>query len=246
MLVDYALSTTATDLQLVLQQLNVKHPHLVAHSYAGRIAEQYYFQYQSDPNYSPKTMTLVATSFAGSIKGPGIVAIDQATDNNDHKGIANAFKQYAVTAQCDHHSLDHLSDFQQHVYHGALKTSLYAYQSYKRVAGLESSNFVPALVSLPNIPFHGPKIANSMGTLATISIPTYILGGSEDQIDGPVSKTQSPSVNLAILGTLFPNNFTEELRGVDHFAALTNSEVLANKITGFLKNTNEACSHSST
>lgn len=241
--VDYSLSITATDFQLVLQQLGVQNPNIIAHSYSGRFAAQYYFQYNTDPVYAPVTMTMLAISFTGNIKGPGSLAINAATAAGDLDGIAAAFRDYAVTVQCACLSPKVLAKLQQQVYEGALQTSLYAYQSYLAVAGLPSSNFVPGSVNIPTIPFGPtPVPGNPSQTFANILIPVYVVGGSQDQINAPVNNTQSPSVDLAILATLFPNNFVEELRGVPHFAMLTNYKVLAEKFTGYLNNINEPCS----
>ena len=203
--VDYSLSITATDFQLVLQQLGVKNPNIIAHSYSGRYGTQYYFQYNTDPVYAPVTMTILAISFTGNIKGPGSSAISAATAAGDLDGIAAAFRDYAVTVQCDCLCPKILAKLQQQVYEGALQTSLYAYQSYMAVAGLASSNFVPGSVSIPTIPFGPtPVPGNPSQTFANILIPVYVVGGSQDQINAPVNSTQSPSVDLAILGTLFP------------------------------------------
>jgi pimeloyl-ACP methyl ester carboxylesterase len=99
---------------------------------------------------------------------------------------------------------------------------------------LSSSNFVPASISIPTIPFSGPTTANPIGTFADITIPVYIIGGDKDEINSPI--------NLSILAILFPNGFVEELRGVPHFSPLTNYEVLANKFINFINQVDEQCS----
>lgn len=234
---DYSLAITATDFMLILQQEGVSNPHIIAHSYSGRFAEQYYFQYGTDTTYSAKTITLLATSFSGSIQGTGLITINNAITAGNINDVATAFANYAVTVSCNEGSCltsENYTSLQQEVYNGAIQTSIYAYQSYMEVGELASSNFVPASINIPTIPFSGPTTANSIGTFADINIPVYIIGGDQDEIN--------PPINLSILAVLFPNSFVEELRGVPHFSSLTNYQVLADKFTNFINQVDEPCS----
>ncbi len=240
MLVDYSLEVTTTDFRLILQQEDVQNPHIIAHSYSGRFAELYYFTYQNDPILAPRTITLLATSFSHSIAGPGLVCVNNAIGMGDQIGIATCFSEYAVTVSCEQPNVpspELYKKLQAEVFNLAMQTSTYAYQSYTAVAGQASSNFIPAFtppINIPTIPYTGPTIVNPTGSLAEITIPVYIVGGDQDEINLPI--------DLSILSVCLPNHFIEELRGVPHFSFLTNYKVLAKKFTDFIQHKNECCS----
>lgn len=244
-LYDYSWAATATDFMLVLQYLSVGLPHLVGHSYAGSLVEQYYFQYKNDPVYQPSSLTLMAVNFFKRIPGSGSGLIGQYVTAGDERGVATAFASTAVTIEYPGQVLSatdtqQLVQIRQDIYTGALQTSIYAYQAFKAVSSLASSNFVPTGTSLPSVKYNNPQtFDNPIGTFSNITLRTLVIGGNQDVINGPTSTFQSPGLNWAILAALLPNSLIREWVGLPHFAMLTHSRRLAQEFRQFFTDEHE-------